>query len=157
MVRRKIKGTKVRRALKKMEEPDFYDPKWNEGGSSEVELVASVASEKQSLPHPSPKSTVVVSPPTLPDKNEGMVTPTTWDSFDEVSDNDFWLFDGAGFFDDGILEANATATSATFKTPHATRNFSVADVGAENSIAIATTTLPKTMSAVSLDHMMCSV
>jgi hypothetical protein len=33
MIRRKIKGTKVRRTMRPSEEPDFYAPEWNAGSS----------------------------------------------------------------------------------------------------------------------------
>lgn len=159
MVRRKIKGTKVRRTMKPEEEPNFYDPKWNSKGTSKktstkgsarelgtksLSLHEAVINSVKNKPESHFSESKVVSPPTIPEKvgHAPSSVPTTWDAFDEVKDNDFFFLDGSNFFDDELLDMSLLPSDR-----HAN------DSGNCFSFDPVARGLKKTASAVSMDQL----
>ena len=52
MIRRKIKGTKVRRTMHPSEEPDFYDPEWNNNNNNTAAVVVAAAAQDNDVEPP---------------------------------------------------------------------------------------------------------
>jgi len=116
MVRRKVKGTRVRRALSESEEPNFYDPKWEEyeggpmplkyvGDDHEMETKKSNKKTKHQPTEGSTTCTILPNPITFLENEIGPLAPKplkqdkTWDSFDDkgVQDGDLVFFEGSPF------------------------------------------------------------
>jgi hypothetical protein len=101
MVRRKIKGNKVRRALTVEEEPDFYDSVWHRAEHRGLAPIASISPEPPCLE-------TTTSPSTKPEKPVLLPKPAnTWEAFEEVNDDDLMLFAGTSkLLDDDLLLDN---------------------------------------------------
>jgi hypothetical protein len=107
MVRRKIKGTKVRRIMAPSDEPDFYALEWqdeNRIGEAELNIVDTVTV--------TPNSAVTVSPQNSPGNNPVIprsvpsylgllsepIANDNWDAIDAlIHDGDLLFFEGSPF------------------------------------------------------------
>jgi hypothetical protein len=104
MVRRKIKGTKVRRIMAPSDEPNFYALEWQdknrigEGMPNSVDAVTPTAVAVS--PHNSPGYNAVV-PPSVPSYLGLLSEPIAsdnWDAIDAlISDGDLLFFEGSPF------------------------------------------------------------
>jgi hypothetical protein len=104
MVRRKIKGTKVRRIMAPSEEPDFYAPEWHDENRIGEIMPTSAGAVTPTVvavsPHNSPRETPVVAPP-MPAYLDLISEPLpneSWDAIDAlIHDGDLLFFEGSPF------------------------------------------------------------
>lgn len=105
MVRRKIKGTKVRRIMAPSEEPDFYSLEWQdenrigEATPNSVEPTVTptaVAVSPQNSPVNNP--VIVPSVPSYLDLYSEPIASENWDAIDAlIHDGDLLFFEGSPF------------------------------------------------------------
>lgn len=106
MVRRKIKGTKVRRIMAPSDEPDFYALEWQDENRVGVDMSKSVDAAPVTpiavtvSPHNSPGNKPV-DPPPMPTYLGLLSEPIAdenWDAIDDfIHDGDLLFFEGSPF------------------------------------------------------------
>lgn len=111
MIRRKVKGTKIRRPLRPGEEPNFYSAEWknqvtalpNSMLSAPSLLKAAVSVSPQNSPPVSPRQSAQMQAadevPSMMANIEPLTKEETWDSVDEqiLDGGDLLFFEGSPF------------------------------------------------------------